>query len=131
MFDAKTRAATRTNLEGFGTAFAGRGESINSAIGAFRPLLRDVIPVMRNLAAPDTQLRRLSSSSGDTAAIVAPAAETQAVAVPQPRRDDVGAAARSRGPYIQDSISSGKPALDAGDRELPAASARSCATPRA
>ena len=39
MFDEDTRAASQANLEGFGTAFAGRGESINTAIGAFRPLL--------------------------------------------------------------------------------------------
>ena len=46
MFDEETRAASQANLEGFGTAFAGRGESINTAIGAFRPLLRDIQPVM-------------------------------------------------------------------------------------
>ena len=50
MFDEETRAASQANLEGFGTAFAGRGESINTAIGAFRPLLRDIQPVMRNLS---------------------------------------------------------------------------------
>ena len=44
MFDEETRAASQANLEGFGTAFAGRGESINTAIGAFRPLLRDISP---------------------------------------------------------------------------------------
>ena len=78
MFDDDTREAMRKNLDGFGTAFAGRGESINVAIGAFRPLLRDVIPVARNLADPDTNLRRFIAELGDAAAIVAPAAETQA-----------------------------------------------------
>ena len=52
MFDEETRAASQANLEGFGTAFAGRGESINTAIGAFRPLLRDIMPVMQNLSEP-------------------------------------------------------------------------------
>ena len=79
MFDEETRAASQANLEGFGTAFAGRGESINTAIGAFRPLLRDIIPVMRNLSdAARPASSALVVELGDAAAIVAPAAETQA-----------------------------------------------------
>ena len=58
MFDEATRAAAAENTTGFGDAFAGRGESINTAIGAFRPLLRDIVPVAQNLAAPETNLRR-------------------------------------------------------------------------
>ena len=47
-----TRRARRSpsNTTGFGDALAGRGESINTAIGAFKPLLRDIIPVAQNLA---------------------------------------------------------------------------------
>src|SRR5690242_15508354 len=78
MFDEETRAASQANLEGFGTAFAGRGESINTAIGAFRPLLRDIQPVMANLSDPRTNLERLVTSLGATTSIVAPVAETQA-----------------------------------------------------
>ena len=52
MFDEETRAASQTNLKEFGDAFAGRGASINQAIGAFRPLLEDIIPVARNLVEP-------------------------------------------------------------------------------
>ena len=50
MFDDDTRVAAAVNTTGFGDAFAGRGESINTAIGAFRPLLRDIIPVAQNLS---------------------------------------------------------------------------------
>ena len=39
IFDEPTREAARINLLGFGNAFAGRGQSINQAIGALRPLL--------------------------------------------------------------------------------------------
>jgi virulence factor Mce-like protein len=118
MFDEDTRAASQANLEGFGSAFAGRGESINTAIGAFRPLLRDVIPVMENLSDPRTNLERFVVETGDTAAIVAPAAEAQASLF---RNLDttmraLNAVAR---PYIQDSITGGKPALDAGIESLP------------
>src|SRR4051795_10475358 len=103
MFDTKTRDAAQANLEGFGTAFSGRGESINTAIGAFRPLLRDVVPVMQNLAAPQTQLRRFIHELGDTAAITAPAAETQASLFDN--LDTTMAALDTVAkPYIQDSI---------------------------
>ena len=78
MFDEDTRAASQANLEGFGTAFAGRGESINTAIGAFRPLLRDIVPVMQNLSNPTTGLGTFIQELSDTTAILAPAAETQA-----------------------------------------------------
>jgi virulence factor Mce-like protein len=118
MFDERTRAASQANLEGFGTAFAGRGESINTAIGAFRPLLRDVVPVMQNLAAPDTGLSQLVSELTDAATIVAPAAETQASLFGN--LDATMAALRTVArPYIQDSITRAKPALDAGIATLP------------
>jgi virulence factor Mce-like protein len=118
MFDTKTREAARQNLEGFGTGLAGRGESINTAIGAFRPLLRDVIPVMQNLAAPDTQLRRFVVELGDFASIVAPASETNASLFVN--LDTTMAALREVArPFIQDSITKGKPALDEGIRSFP------------
>src|SRR4051794_9930197 len=118
MFDEDTRAATQANLEGFGTAFAGRGESINTAIGAFWPLLRDVQPVMANLSSPRTNLERLVTEAGDVASIVAPAAETQASLF---RNLDTTMAALDEvsRPYIQDSITNAKPAMDAGIRTFP------------
>jgi hypothetical protein len=118
MFDAKTRAASQANLEGFGTALAGRGESINTAIGAFRPLLRDVIPVMQNLAAPDTQLRRFIVSLGSFASIVAPASETNASLFVN-LDATMSALSQVARPYIQDSITKGKPALDSGIVNFP------------
>jgi virulence factor Mce-like protein len=118
MFDEDTREAAAANTRGFGDAFAGRGESINTAIGALRPLLEDVIPVAQNLAAPDTDLRRFFDELGDAAAIVAPAAETQAELFVN--LDATFAALREVArPYIQDSISGGPPALDAAIRSFP------------
>jgi virulence factor Mce-like protein len=118
MFDAKTRAAAVTNLDNFGTAFAGRGESINTAIGAFRPLLRDVVPVMRNLAAPRTQLSNFIQQLGTFSSLVAPVSQTNASLF-----DNLDATMSALGkvarPYIQDSITQGRPALDAGIRDLP------------
>src|SRR5215212_11096685 len=54
MFDDKTRESMTTNIDAFGEAFAGRGVSLNQAIAAFRPLLTDIVPVAKNLSAPDT-----------------------------------------------------------------------------
>jgi len=117
MFDEQTRAASQANLEGFGTALAGRGESINTAIGAFRPLLRDIQPVMRNLSSPETGLERLVVELGDAAEIVAPAAEEQASMFRG--IDTTMAALREVRPEIQESITEGKPALDAGIENFP------------
>jgi ABC-type transporter Mla subunit MlaD len=118
MFDDETRAAMGTNLDGFGEAFAGRGESINTAIGALGPLLRDVIPVARNLADPDTGLRRFIAELGDAAAIVAPAAEAQAELFVN-LDTTFGALREVARPYIQDSITGGRPALDEAIRSFP------------
>jgi ABC-type transporter Mla subunit MlaD len=118
MFDEETREAAATNTRGFGDAFAGRGESINTALGALPPLLRDVVPVAQNLSAPETNLRRFFGELGDAAAIVAPAAETQAELFVN--LDTTFRALREVArPYIQDSISGGVPALDTAIRTLP------------
>lgn len=118
MFDEKTRAAAQTNLDNFGVAFAGRGESINTAIGAFRPLLRDIVPVMQNLAAPRTQLRNFIRQLATFTALVAPASETQASLFDN-LDATMSALSQVAKPYIQDSITGGKPALDAGIRNFP------------
>src|SRR4051794_9611287 len=118
MFDDKTREAMRRNLTGFGDAFAGRGMSINAAISAFRPLLRDVIPVAKNLSNPDTHLRRFISTLGATAAEVAPVAQQQADLFVNLDRTFAALREVAR-PYIQDSITNGVPALDEAIRSLP------------
>jgi virulence factor Mce-like protein len=117
MFDDATRRAIAQNTTGFGDAFAGRGESINTAIGAFRPLLRDIIPVAQNLASPQTNLRRFITALGNTAAIVAPAAEAQAELFVN--LDTTFRALGDVRPFLQESISAGPPALDAAIRSFP------------
>jgi virulence factor Mce-like protein len=118
MFDEPTRKAAQANTIGFGDAFAGRGESINTAIGAFRPLLRDIIPVARNLSSPRTNIRRFISELSDAAAIVAPAAETQAQLFVN-LDTTMAALSKVARPYIQDSISEGPATLDTAIAELP------------
>ena len=77
MFDEPTRVAIQRNLLEFGNALAGRGVSLNGAIGQLRPLVEQLEPVMANLAAPDTGLGTFVSSLSATAAEVAPVAEVQ------------------------------------------------------
>jgi virulence factor Mce-like protein len=118
MFDEETRDAAATNLNGFGDAFAGRGESINQAIGALRPLLRDIIPVAQNLSSRETNLPRFIGELADAASIVAPAAESQAELFVN--LDITFAALRAVArPFIQESISEGPETLDAAIEGLP------------
>jgi len=118
MFDDPTRRAMQRNLLGFGTGFAARGDDLNLALGSLRPLLRDVVPVAENLSAPETGLRGFVEGLAAAAAEVAPVAETQADLFSNLRA--TFAALSDVAPEIQESISAGRPALDAAIRSLPA-----------
>jgi virulence factor Mce-like protein len=78
MFDPKTREANQRNLQGFGDAFAGRGEAVGRTIEELRPLLGHLEPVMGTLAKPDTDLNGFVQSLADTARVVAPVSRQQA-----------------------------------------------------
>jgi ABC-type transporter Mla subunit MlaD len=54
MFNKRTRQASQENLINGGNGFAERGPSLNETIHQLRPLTANLIPVMRNLAAPRT-----------------------------------------------------------------------------
>ncbi|MGH2831278.1 MAG: MlaD family protein [Solirubrobacteraceae bacterium] len=56
MFDEKTRTASQHNLVDFGNGFVGRGLGLNETIHELRPLVTNAIPVLRNLASPQTDL---------------------------------------------------------------------------
>jgi len=118
MFDEETRDAAAANLQGFGDAFAGRGASLNQAIGALRPLLRDIVPVAQSLSSRETGLPRFIRELADAARIVAPAAEAQAELFVN--LDATFAALRVVArPYIQESISEGPETLDAAIEGFP------------
>jgi virulence factor Mce-like protein len=117
MFDTPTRAAIQANLRGFGDALAGRGTSLNQAIGALAPLLRDAVPVLRNLSSSDTDLAGFIAELAETARIVAPAAEAQAQLFVN--LDVTFAALRSVTPFIQEAISEAPATLETGIRDLP------------
>src|SRR4051795_2468826 len=118
MFDDPTRASMQDNLRGFGDAFAGRGSSLNVALGALPPLLRNIQPVARTLSSPRTGLKRFFNELGDAARIVAPAAKTQADLFVNLDRT-FAALDEVKRPYIQDTISEGHPTLDTAIRSFP------------
>ena len=118
MFDDDTRAAAQENLRGFGDALAGRGASLNIALGVLPALLRDIQPVARNLSNPETGLKTFFNELGDAARIVAPAAETQADLFVNLDTTFTALNGVAK-PYIQDSITEGVPALDAAIESFP------------
>jgi virulence factor Mce-like protein len=77
-FDDQTRPAVQEATEGFGDAFAGRGNALNVAIEALNPFMTHLTPVMRNLADPDTELDQFFLQIGRASAQAAPVAAEQA-----------------------------------------------------
>ena len=117
MFDAPTREAIARNTVGFGTAFAGRGGSLNTAIAALRPLVTDLGPVARTLASPETGLDRFVEALARTAAEVAPVAEQQVELFAGGERTFRAFADESEA--LQDAIAEGPPTLDTAIESFP------------
>jgi len=118
-FDLPTRKASRKNLTEFGNAFTGRGADLNFALQELQPLLRNLVPVMNNLADRRTRLGALVRALGRTSEQVAPVAETQAALFANLDTTFI-ALARVARPFIQETISGGPAALDAGIQGFPA-----------
>jgi ABC-type transporter Mla subunit MlaD len=78
MFDKKTRQASQENLINGGNGFAERGANLNETIHTLRPLTANLIPVMRNLAAPRTGFGELWRALDRPAEETAPVAVTNA-----------------------------------------------------
>jgi len=78
MFDARTRTALKQNTNNFGDGLAGRGLGLNNTIAELRPLVTNAIPVLHNLAAPQTGLREFFVALNRVAAQSAPVADQQA-----------------------------------------------------
>ncbi len=57
-FDERVREGNKRSLQEFGNAFAGRGADLNTAFGTIGPLFKNLEPVARIVADPDTQLSR-------------------------------------------------------------------------
>jgi virulence factor Mce-like protein len=117
IFDERTRADVDRNLDYFGTALAGRGEAVNRTIASLPELFGDLPPVMRTLANPDTQLRRLLTETGDFARILAPLSSTFAQGFTG-MADTFGAIAEDP-QALRDAIAATPATLDEGIVSLP------------
>jgi ABC-type transporter Mla subunit MlaD len=117
-FDEKTRKAAQQNEAGYGSAFAGRGQDINRAIEAFRPLVRNVTSVLRNITSPDARLQDFFRMQERAASIVAPVAATQAEMFVNLDLTFKAFAEVAR-PFIQESITRGPSGLDTATAVFP------------
>jgi virulence factor Mce-like protein len=112
MFTQPTRAGVAASTIGFSNALAGRGGDLNAAIAAFSPLTRNLGPVMRNLASPQTDLRGFIHGLGSLTGALVPVAHTQAslyAALDTSFRSLAGVAI----PYLQESIAQTPPTFSA------------------
>ena len=124
---ARPRRATCSS-SATGSRAAGGG--LNEAIAAFNPLLRNLVPVMRNLADPRTRPARVLPRPGARGAHRgAPVGEQQA-ALFRNLDTTFSALADVARPTSSDSISGGPPALDDGDPRPARASGPSWPTRR-
>jgi virulence factor Mce-like protein len=117
MFDKPTRIAIQQNTNTFGDAFAGRGPGLNEAIGELRPLVKNAIPVLHNLASPQTGLRQLFVAFDKAATQVAPVAEQQAQFYDS--LDTFFTAWASAAPSLERTIEGGPEALRQATYSLP------------
>ena len=74
MWDRPTRIGNQQNLRGFGDAFAGRGADLNRAIQELVPLVQNAMPVLSNIANPQTNFRRFFASQSRAAILTEPVA---------------------------------------------------------
>jgi virulence factor Mce-like protein len=117
MFDKKTRIANQVNLTSFGNGLAGRGIGLNETIATLRPLVTNAIPVLHNLASPQTGFGQLFVAFDRAAKEVAPVADEQAAFYSD--LDTFFTAWASVAPSLEQSIEGGPPALRQATFSLP------------
>jgi virulence factor Mce-like protein len=117
-FDPATRAGQDHLLLGLGDGLAGRGADLNRTIHAAPRLLVDLDRVMRNLATPATQLRRLFPALERTVRILKPVAQTQGELFANLDTTFTALAAVAV-PSIEDTIARTPPTEEAGIRGFP------------
>ncbi|HEY7830899.1 MAG TPA: MlaD family protein [Solirubrobacteraceae bacterium] len=117
MFDQPTRMASQQNLNIFGDTFAGRGIGLNETIATLPSLLKNAIPVLHNLASPQTNFHELWIALERTSAEVAPVAQSQANLYSD--LDTFFSAFASVAPALEETIVGGGPALRQAIHSLP------------
>ena len=116
MFDAPTRRASQINLQGFGDGFTGRGYDLNVTIQRAPGFFGRLERVMRNLSAPETDLKGFFKELGDAARIVAPLSEVQSRLFTD-MATTFEAISRDQ-EALKETITRGVPSLEVGTRSL-------------
>ena len=78
MFDKPTRTAIKINSNNFGNGIAARGAGLNKVIEELRPLVTNAVPVLHNLASPQTGLHEFFVALNRASAESAPVAQQNA-----------------------------------------------------
>jgi virulence factor Mce-like protein len=116
MFDKKTRTASQQNLNNFGDGLAGRGLGLNNTIATLRPLVTNAVPVLHNLAAPQTGLREFWIALERAASQTAPVAGVNAAGWSD--IDTFFSAWAGVAPALEQTIEGGPPALEQATHSL-------------
>ena len=117
MFDQKTRNAIQSNTINFGDGLAGRGIGLNETIATLRPLVTNAIPVLHNIAAPQTGFRNLFPALDRVASQTAPVATANAALFSE--LDTFFSAWAGVAPSLEQTIAGGPAALAQATYSLP------------
>jgi virulence factor Mce-like protein len=115
--NAEFRRNQRAAIQGFGNAFAGRGQSINRAIEGLVPFVTHLEPVMRTLSDPDNDLGELFRQSERFSGQIAPVARTYASLFVN--MATTFEALSRRPERLRGAIERGAPTLEQGIRSFP------------
>ena len=119
MWDEPTRVGNQQNLRGFGDAFAGRGADLNLALQQLVPLVANAVPVLTNIASPETNFRRFFASQAQAAIITEPVA-VQLGELWGNLSLTLAAFADVARPFLQDTITKGPSGQETFIEEAPA-----------
>ncbi len=117
-YNKATRAGVRASTQGFAYGLAGRGSGLNDAIHEFLPLVRNLGPVARYLAAPRTQFGNFFRGLERFSSAVAPVAQQQADLYVNLDKT-FKALASVAVPYLQDYISETPPTEETVIQQAP------------
>jgi virulence factor Mce-like protein len=117
MFNQKTRNDSQIGLTSFGNGLAGRGIGINETIVALRPLTINAIPVLHNLASPQTGFGQFFVALDRAAKEVAPVTDENAALYSN--LDTFFTAWATVAPSLEEAIKGGPPALRQATYSLP------------
>jgi virulence factor Mce-like protein len=117
MFDKKTRTSIKQNTNNFGDGLAGRGLGLNTTIAELRPLVNHAVPVLHNLALPQTGFHELWIALDRVASQNAPVAEANAAFFSD--QDTFFTAFASVTPSLEAATEGGPAALEQATHSLP------------